>query len=71
VITDELSTLTQSKSSSFSRTLVLPELIAFDQVAAFQLFPGLGILRDHPDPVAGLWVDQIEPDPGPVMASVI
>ena len=63
VITDELSTLTLSKSSSRQQQiLVLLELVAFDEIAALQLLPGLGILRDHPDPVAGLRIDQVEPD---------
>ena len=51
--------MTLSKSSSLSRTFALPELIAFDQVAALQLFTGLGILRDHSDPVVGIWIGLI------------
>ena len=51
--------------------MVLAELVAFDHIPAFQLFTGLGILRDHADPVACIWVDQVEPDPRPVMAGVV
>ena len=51
--------------------LVLPELVAFDEIAALQLLPGLGILRDHADAVAGVGIDEVEPDRGPVMAGVV
>ena len=71
VMTDELSTLTLSKSSSRQeQILVLPELVAFDKITALQLLPGLGVLRDHPDAVAGVGIDQVEPDVRPVMPGV-
>ena len=51
--------------------LVLPELVAFDQIPALQLLPGFGILRDHADAVAGLGIDEIEADRGPVVTGVV
>jgi hypothetical protein len=51
--------------------LVLPEFVAFDEVAALHLFAGLGILRNHADAVAGLRIDQVEPDPRSVMPGVV
>ena len=72
VMTEELSTLTLSKSSSLSSTiLVLPELVPFDQIPALQLLLGFGILRDHADAVAGVGIDEIEPDRGPVVTRVV
>ena len=52
------------------QVLVLLELVAFDEIAALQLLPGLGILRDHPDPVAGLRIDHVEPDVRAVVPGV-
>ena len=42
--------------------MVLLELVAFHEIAAGQLLPGLGVLGHHPDPVAGLGIDQVEAD---------
>ena len=49
----------------------LAEFIAFDERAALQFLPGLAVLRDHADAVAGLGIDEIEPDSGPVVAGVV
>ena len=51
--------------------LVLPELVAFDEAAPLQLVTSLGILGDHADAVAGVGIDQVEPDRGAVMARVV
>ena len=51
--------------------LVFSELIAFDQVAALELLSGFGILRDHADAIAGVGIDQVEPDRSPVMPRVV
>jgi hypothetical protein len=51
--------------------LILAELIAFDEAPALQLFTGFGILGDHPDTVAGIGIDQVEPDRGPIMPRIV
>src|ERR1700733_1143081 len=38
---------------------------------ALQFMCCLGVLRDHADAVAGLGVDEIEPDAGPIVARVV
>ena len=53
------------------QVFALPEFVAFDERAALQFLPGLAILRDHADAVAGLGIDEIEPDPGPVVPRVV
>jgi hypothetical protein len=50
--------------------LVFSELIAFDQIAALELLSSFGILRDHADAVAGVRIDQMESEPGAVVARV-
>jgi hypothetical protein len=41
--------------------------MALDQVAAFQLLAGSSVGRDHLDAVAGLRIDHIEADRGPLV----
>ena len=53
------------------QVFALPEFVAFDERTALQFMSRLGVLRDHADAVAGLGIDDIEPDPCPVAARVV
>lgn len=52
------------------KVFALAEFVTFDERAALQFIPGLAILRDHADAVAGVRIDQMESEPGAVVARV-
>jgi hypothetical protein len=51
--------------------LIFPELVPFDQIPALQFLLCFGVLRDHEDAVAGVGVNEMEPDRRPVVTRVV